>query len=115
MTSYRDKLSSSYYFIFHDKFKTQAPYHRPEHLVETGMPYSLTAVNKTYTQLGGLQIFKYVNLEFEDVPATEEVNYADDLLDCKVRLARMPGHGFSVTTDEPIPAVPSVSPGPSAT
>lgn len=62
--------------------------------------YNLDDVNQTYNQLSGLQVFKYINLQFRDCPPGErKKSSVKDIIDCHIELSRKPEHSFAVTTD----------------
>ena len=60
----------------------------------------MTDVENTYSQLSGLQVFKYVNIGFDDIGHGVMTLWSrKNLLDCKIKLARSPANSFSVSTD----------------
>lgn len=88
----------SYYFLSQNKFRLKPRTMAQNILIEPGKIYSLKDVTKTYSQLNGLQVFKYVNIGFEDAPAAPGALHPD-LLDCKIKLARSSGNMISFSTD----------------
>jgi outer membrane protein assembly factor BamA len=57
-------------------------------------------VNQSYTQLSGLQVFKYINIQFREADERKEFLLGNkDLVDCQVELSRAPAQSFSATTD----------------
>jgi outer membrane protein assembly factor BamA len=65
--------------------------------LKPGDLYSLVDINKTYTNLGRLPIFRYKNIQFTEISFLEKDT--TDLVDCKIQLGREKLQSFSVSTD----------------
>jgi len=97
-----DKLKPSitYYFLTRDRIKVKARTISQSVFITPGSCYNVLDVNQTYSQLAGLQVFKFINIQFNE---TRDKIPSDaihkDLIDCRILLSRSPVHSFSVTTD----------------
>jgi outer membrane protein assembly factor BamA len=91
---------NTFYFLYRNRFNVKPRTIAQSIFVSPGLNYNLFDVNQTYSQLSGLQVFKYINLQFYESldPSTFRVP-GKDILDCKVELSRSPAHSFTVTTD----------------
>ncbi len=94
----KEEGTTAYYFLYKNKFRLKPRTMTQNILIEPGNAYSILDVNKTYSQLNGLQVFKYVNIDFDDVLAPAGSPH-QDILDCHVKLARSAGNAVSFTTD----------------
>jgi outer membrane protein assembly factor BamA len=97
---FKGQASTTYYFLNYTNFKikprtiTQSVFITPKSF------YNLKDVNQTYSQLSGLQVFKYINLQFRDCPPAERrPEPGKDMIDCHLELSRKPVHSFAITTD----------------
>lgn len=97
-TPYKNKQSITYYFLYNKKFRLKPRTMAQNVLIEPGTEYTLKDVTNSYSQLNGLQVFKYVNIGFEDILAPPGSPHPD-LLDCNVKLARSAGKAISFSTD----------------
>jgi len=86
LESSRDTTMYSYYFLYSGKLKI-----KPRTLVQSvfirpGSYYDASLVDKTYSNLGRLPIFRYKNIQFDETtdPTTEN----KDLINCRILLAR---------------------------
>ncbi len=62
--------------------------------------YNLSDVNQSYSQLAGLQVFKYINIQFTETNQGRTELFGNrDRVDCHIQLSRSPAQSFSVTTD----------------
>jgi outer membrane protein assembly factor BamA len=95
--SRKDTAGINYYFLSRDKFHV-----KPRTIVQSvtilpGNNFNRTEVQKSYSLLSALGVFKYVNIHFED--PREKIPAGKDLLDCRIQLARTPVQSFSISTD----------------
>jgi outer membrane protein assembly factor BamA len=97
-TPFKNRASITYYFLSNKKFRLKPRTMAQNVLVEPGKEYTLKDVTKTYSQLNGLQVFKYVSIGFEDVLAPPGSPYPD-VIDCNIKLARSSGNAISFSTD----------------
>jgi outer membrane protein assembly factor BamA len=95
---FKDRTSITYYFLSKNDFRLKPRTMAQNVLIEPGKAYNLKDVTKTYAQLNGLQVFKYVNIGFDDVLAPAGSPHPD-VLDCNIKLARSPGNAVSFSTD----------------
>jgi outer membrane protein assembly factor BamA len=91
--------STTYYFLYKGKFSIKPRTIAQNILIESDSVYNMTDVENTYSQLSGLQVFKYVNIGFDDIGMADDMAVRKNLLDCKIKLARSPANSFSVSTD----------------
>jgi outer membrane protein assembly factor BamA len=90
-----NKIPFSYYILYKDKLKykpktlTQAVFIKPNNY------YNSEEVQETYNSLSSLQNFKFININFNEVNSSSDTN----LLDCRIRLTRMPRQSFSIETE----------------
>jgi len=90
----------TFYFLTRNKFTVKPRTIAQSIFLYPGGSYNLTDINQTYSQLSGLQVFRYINLEFEETPDPSPLRGpGKDILNCKVELSRSPAHSFTVTTD----------------
>lgn len=90
--------SVSYHYLYKSKFRLKPRTIAQNVLIEPGEVFNQRDVGKTYSQLNGLQVFKYVNIGFSDrLPPPGSPH--SDVLDCSIKLARSPGRSFSFSTD----------------
>ena len=90
----------SYYFLDGSRIWLKPRTLSQSIFIRPGDYYNLSDVNQTYSQLSGLQVFRYVNLSFFEsaVIPDRKIPYSD-LLDCRIQLSRSPAHSFTITTD----------------
>jgi outer membrane protein assembly factor BamA len=92
--------SITYYFMVREKFKVQPRTITQSIFVIPGSWYDLKDVNQTYSQLSNLQVFKYINLQFAESAGLNTLSKTgDELLDCRIELARASAHSFAITGD----------------
>ncbi len=97
---YKSQRPSAYYFLNHTDFKVRPRTIAQSIFITPGNAYNLNDVNQTYSQLSGLQVFRYINLRFREVPDKENrLLQNSDLLDCHVELSRKEVQSFAITTD----------------
>ncbi len=90
----------TFYFLYRDKFKVKPRTIAQAIFLSSGSNYNLYDVKQTYSSLSGLQVFKYINLQFiETLDPSPLRSRGKDILNCKVELSRSPAQSFSVTTD----------------
>ena len=93
--SSEDTTRHNYYFLYKGKLKIKPSTLVQSIFIKPGMYYSTEVVNKTYMNLGRLPIFRYKNIQFKE---TTDLSRSDqDLLDCKILLAREPLHSISLS------------------
>ena len=90
--------STTYYFLYNNRFRLKPRTMAQNVLIEPGKEYKLKDVSKTYSQMNGIQVFKYVSIGFEDVLAQPGSPHPN-ILDCKIKLARSSGNAISYSTD----------------
>lgn len=91
---------NTYYFLFKDHFRVKPRTIAQSIFVTPGSHYNLLDVNQSYSQLSGLQVFKYINIQFKEVDDSKKYFLRNnDIVDCNVELSRAPAQSFSVTTD----------------
>jgi outer membrane protein assembly factor BamA len=96
----KDQPPNTYYFLYHDEFRVKPRTIAQSIFITPKSNYNLLDVNQTYSQLSGLQVFKYINIQFKEVEGRKEFLLGNkDLVDCQVELSRAPAQSFSVTTD----------------
>ncbi|MCK9219079.1 MAG: BamA/TamA family outer membrane protein [Bacteroidales bacterium] len=91
---------NTYYFLYKDKFKVKPRTIAQSIFVTPGSNFNLHDVNQSYSQLSGLQVFKYINLQFKEpnnLSLIRPVGQGD--LDCNVELSRSPAQSFTITAD----------------
>lgn len=98
--SSKNEQENEYIFLNHNDFEVKPRTIAQAIMVAPGTHYNLQSVNQTYSQLAGLQVFKYINLQFREVPGAISRPLAyRDLIDCHIELSKKDIQGFSVTTD----------------
>jgi outer membrane protein assembly factor BamA len=91
---------NTYYFLYQDHFKVKPRTIAQAIFITPRSHYNLLDVNQSYSQLSGLQVFKYINIQFREAEEGREALLLNkDLVDCHVELSRAPAQSFSVTTD----------------
>jgi len=96
----KDKPPNTYYFLFQEKFNVKPRTIAQSIFITPKSNYNLLDVNQSYSQLAGLQVFKYINIQFREVEEGKEfLQQNQDVIDCHVELSRAPVQSFSVTTD----------------
>jgi outer membrane protein assembly factor BamA len=92
--------ANTYYFLFEDQFKVKPRTIAQSIFITPGSHYNLFDVNQSYSQLSGLHVFKYINIQFREVEdGKRSLLQKKDFVDCHVELSRAPVHSFSATTD----------------
>jgi len=99
-SSVKGQPPNTYYFLYNDHFKVKPRTIAQSIFITPQSNYNLLDVNQTYGQLSSLQVFKYINIQFNEAddpkgPPLPDKNYVD----CHVELSRTPAQSFSVTTD----------------
>ncbi|MCX6305887.1 MAG: BamA/TamA family outer membrane protein [Bacteroidetes bacterium] len=96
----RGQPPNAYYFLYQDRFKVKPRTIAQSIFITPGSNYNLLDVNQSYAQLSGLQVFKYINIQFREVENGKLFLLRNkDVVDCHVELSRTPAQSFSVTTD----------------
>ncbi|MEI7980776.1 MAG: BamA/TamA family outer membrane protein, partial [Bacteroidota bacterium] len=96
----RGQPPNTFYFLYRNKFKVKPRTIAQSIFISPGSNYNLLDVSQSYTQLSGLQVFKYINLQFLESPDPSPLRVpGQGILDCKVELSRSPAQSFTVTTD----------------
>ena len=91
---------NTYYFLNNTDFTVKPRTISQSVFISPNSHYNRDDVNQTYSQLAGLQVFKYINLQFRDVPDYDlNKQPGKDVLDCHIELSRRPVQSFSITTD----------------
>ncbi len=99
-TSRKGQPATSYNFLYTKQFKVKPRTIAQSIFITPGYHYNLKDVNQTYAQLGGLQVFKYINIQFKEVgDDNESLLKKKNLVDCHVELSRAPAQSFSPTID----------------
>ncbi|MGE5424848.1 MAG: BamA/TamA family outer membrane protein [Syntrophothermus sp.] len=94
-----DTTMNSYYFLTssHKKISVSPSIIAQAIIIKKGQPYNQTVLNTTYANLSGLQVFKFVNIQFTEIPGPDTIG--SRLLDCKIQLSRSMSQTFSISTD----------------
>jgi outer membrane protein assembly factor BamA len=96
----KNSKTIDYYFLTHQKAKVKPRTVTQAIFVMPGSYYNLKDVNQTYSQLSGLQVYKYINLQFSESAGLNSLSKTgDEQLDCKVELSRASANSFAITTD----------------
>lgn len=90
-----DTTHNNYYFLYTGKLKMKPRTLVQSTFIKPGIYYSTDIVNKTYMNLGRLPIFRYKNIQFNETADISQDN--QDLLDCKIYLAREPLQSISLS------------------
>jgi len=93
----KDTASSTFYFLHNNSLKIKPRTIAQSVFLKNGTHYNLSDVNKTYSQLNSLQVFKFINIQFHESPL--KTPYSLDKLDCKIQLAQAPVQSFSISPD----------------
>lgn len=94
----KDQPPNTYYFLYNGNFRVKPRTIAQSVFVTPGSHYNLLDVNQTYSQLSGLQVFKYINLLFKDSPDSEQSKKKDNI-DCHLELSPTPVQSFTTTLD----------------
>ena len=97
LSNRHDSTKYYYSFLYNGKLKIKPRTIVQSLFIKPGDYYSLSDINKTYTNLGRLPIFRYKNIQFTEVKnlSTDK----NDVIDCKILLSREQLQSFSVSTD----------------
>ncbi|MFH1161053.1 MAG: BamA/TamA family outer membrane protein [bacterium] len=97
---FKGRKSITYYFLCRDKIRIKQRTIAQNILIEPHSWYNLKDVNQTYTQLSGLQVFKFINIDFDDARfLPQETRFTADQLDCKIHMARSSSQSITWSTD----------------
>ncbi|HNY02862.1 MAG TPA: BamA/TamA family outer membrane protein [Bacteroidales bacterium] len=92
--------SNTYYFLSRGPLRVKPSTIAQAVFVTPHSNYNLSDVTQSYSQLAGLQVFKYINIQFTETDAGKADSlHHSDLVDCHIQLSRSPAQSFSVTTD----------------
>ncbi len=92
-----DTIFNTYYYLYRNDFSIKPRTIAQAIIIKSGTPFNIPEVNYTYTQLTALQVFKFVNIQFREVPQKDSTS--PHLLDCKIQLSRSTNQTFSVSAD----------------
>ena len=96
----RDQPPNTYYFLNKSVFTIKAGTIAQSIFITPKSHYNLEDVNQTYAQLSGLQVFKYIKIQFRDVADNEKKKESGrDLIDSHIELTRKQLQSFAITTD----------------
>jgi outer membrane protein assembly factor BamA len=87
----KDRPPKVYYFIYQGKLKIRPKSVTQSVYIDAGWNYAVNDVERTFRQLSGIKMFRYVNILFNEVPDTTR-----KLIDCSILLTRAPLQAFSV-------------------
>jgi len=91
---------NTYYFLSKEYFKVKPRTIAQSIFITPQSNYNLLDVNQSYGQLSSLQVFKYINIQFQEVNDPPEKQLQNkNFVDCHVELSRAPAQSFSITTD----------------
>jgi outer membrane protein assembly factor BamA len=93
----KDTASSKFYILHKGSLKIKPRTLAKAIFLKSNTFYNLSDVDKSYSQLNGLQIFKFINIQFHESPPGNSIYR--DRLDCKIQLARAPVQSFSISPD----------------
>jgi len=98
-----EKVSKKYHktlyynFLYHPPLKIKPGFVVNSVFLENNKKYNLQDVKRTFQKLNELQIYKYVNINFNEVKQdSTSLNPGKNYLDCNIRLTRSPLHSFSI-------------------
>ncbi|MCX6243339.1 MAG: BamA/TamA family outer membrane protein [Bacteroidetes bacterium] len=92
-----DTTGSTYYILRNTKLHLKPRTISQMIFIRSGSYFNRTDVSQTYSQLASLQIFNYMNIQFNETPGTGPESR--DKLDCRILLSRVPVHSFTISTD----------------
>lgn len=95
----RRKHSQIFYynFLYHPPLKIKPGFVVNSVFLEKNKKYNLLDAKRTFQKLNELQIYKYVNLNFNEVtPDSTNITPWKNYLDCNIRLTRSPVHSYSI-------------------
>jgi outer membrane protein assembly factor BamA len=93
----KDTSSSNFYFLHSHSLRINPRTLAQSIFIKSNYLYNLSDVNKTYSRLNNLQVFKFINIQFHE--ASSSSFSSRDKLDCKIQLAQVPVQSFSVSPD----------------
>jgi len=99
MTKVRKKTHKilHYNFLYHPPLKIKPGFLTNSIYLENNKKYDLRDARLTFQKLNELQIYKYVNINFNEVkPDTIFPGLEKNYLDCNIRLTRSPLHSYSI-------------------
>jgi len=97
---YKGERSITWYFLCRDKMRIKQRTIAQNILIEPCSWYNLKDVNQTYSQLSGLQVFKYINIDFDDAAfRADETRLPVNQLDCRIHMARSSSQSITWSTD----------------
>ncbi len=86
-----------YNFLFHPPLKIKPGFVANSIFLENNKKYNLLDAKLTFQKLNELQIYKYVNINFNEVkPDSTLFKTGKNYLDCNIRLTRSPLHSYSI-------------------
>lgn len=86
-----------YNFLYHPPLKIKPGFVANSVYLENGKKYNLLDAKRTFQKLNELQIYKYVNINFNEVkPDSNLLDPDKNYLDCNIRLTRSPLHSYSI-------------------
>ena len=85
----------TYYFLYKKRLKYKPKTLTQAIFIKNNDYYNLSEVQETYNTLSGLQNFKFINVNFYDYESKTDSN----LLNCKIRLTRLPRQSFTLETE----------------
>jgi outer membrane protein assembly factor BamA len=95
--SRKDTTLNTFYFIHTKKLSIKPRTIAQAVFIKNGSHYNSSDVNKTYTQLNGLQNFRYINIQFHE--SADNFPGTGNKLNSKIQLSRAPLQSFSISPD----------------
>jgi len=97
---FRGRNSITYYFLYREKMKIRPRTIAQNILIEPDTWYNLKEIDQTYSRLSGLQTFRFINIDFDDVNyQPDTILGTSNLLNCKIKMARAAGQALTWSTD----------------
>jgi len=93
-----DTIPRTYHFLFRNNIIIQSRTITQAVFIKSGNYYNLDDIDRTYSQLSSLQVYKYINLQFTEASAPAASPHKD-LLDCFIRLSKAPAQSFAIAAD----------------
>ena len=85
-----------YYYAFRNKLKINKKTISQSVYVDSGDIFNISDVEKTYKSLLDLKIYRFVNINFQELERTSDVTGS---LDCIIRLTKSPTQALAVSTE----------------
>ena len=94
-----DTTTTPYTFIYDNPLRVKPKTYMRRIKVRPGDWYDFRNTQRTYNGLAGLNITRFVNIDFSQKKAGENTSDTTGRLDCRININRKPVHSFSVETE----------------